>query len=761
MKTSVRIFSLALALAAIFSCSTIDALQERVDNIESRVTALETVSSAINGNIQALQAIASGQAINKVEEKDGNYVLTLSNGTTMTLTQGSVGMGKAPLMSIDKDGYWMVDYQDGNGATYITDDKTGEKIVAVGQDGVTPLFSVSADGYWTVSYNGGSSCSAVLDVNGNRVKAVASSSGEDSYFADVEYSDEKLVLTLKNGEQYTVPVVGGFLCKVNGADTDVTFRLGEKKTFSVEMKGIASTVITAPKNWEAYLTGASLSIIAPSEATTKAALADTRTDVNIVAFSEGGHIAIAKVRVQLDGSASVYDPAASIALTEAKTASLKFTVTTENATSWYYLLRAASETAPSATEVIADGTKGTDAEVLVEDLKANTEYVLYVLPCGDVNNGPLASYKASTSDFTNLYEAWEAGEEITVGSETFSKAKNGPGLLITSADGQKVESTWVNAGTYGAFFVQDGAFANLRADAFTKSVIVIGVTPGSRPTVKLTAQIVLDGADCNLVLKNLSVDMSALTNQFIPNGKAYGKIIVDDCYIDLQWPLTEKFNTAMTGFEMVNSDILVDWASGNTNKPFIVSAHVGGTTCGDFTFSNNVVWSNSGKKEFHLCGTPYSGTNTYEAISVTNNTFYNINNGLNSNGREKAMFRVKKVTSLKVEGNIVYDTAPDSKTVSTRPHFNWIYTDSMKIADLKTATTMNTQNLIDIAESCSLYGNDGKEWTLGFKNLIHWQSGTASANTVIDSWDNPFKSEDAVNGAFEVTAEYEDYGAKR
>lgn len=401
MKTNHKLITIAASFLAMVACGNIDDLEDRVDKIENRVSALEKVAEAINGNVQALQAIASGQAINSVEEKDGAYVLNLSNGKTITLQQGNIGIGKAPLMSVDKDGYWMVDYQDGKGAVYLKDDE-GQKIVAVGQNGVTPMFGVSEDGYWTVSYNGGSSFAPVLDVKGEKVKAVAGSSTEDSYFAGVEYDNESLVLTLKNGEQYKVPVVGGFLCKINGASDEEVFRKGEKKTFSVEQKGIASTIITAPKGWEAYLTSSVLSIQAPADVTTKAALADTRTDVSVVAISEAGHIAIAKVRVKVDGSVSVYDPAASVALVEATVSTLKFNVTTENAASWYWMVRKSGEAAPEVSELISDGTKGSDAVVTVEGLMGQTEYVMYVLPCGDVNNGPIAAFKATTADYSNL-----------------------------------------------------------------------------------------------------------------------------------------------------------------------------------------------------------------------------------------------------------------------------------------------------------------------------------------------------------------------
>ena len=501
MKTNFRVFLMIAAAVAAIGCNSLDDLQERVDKIDNRVTALEKVADAINGNIAALQAIASGQAINGIEEKDGAYILTLSNGSTITLNQGSVGMGKAPIMSIDKDGYWMVDYQDGNGAVNITDD-AGEKIQAVGNNGVTPMFGVTDDGYWTVSYNGGVSYTPVVDTQGNRVKAVAESSGEDSYFAGVEYKDESLVLTLKNGEQYKVPVTGGFLCKINGADGTVTFRLGEKKTFSVEQKGISSTIITKPEGWEAYLTSSVLSIQAPSQVATKAVMADTRTDVSIVAISEAGHIAIAKVHVMVDGSVSVYDPAASVALVEATVNSLKFNVSTENATSWYYMLRPAGEAVPSAADLISSGTKGTDSVVLVEGLKGQTEYVMYVLPCGDASNGPVATYRASTSNYSNLYEAWQDGAELKIGSQTFSKAKNGNANLVT-AQNQNIYGAWVNDGTYGIFFIEDGASAVLNS-GFNKSVLIVGNKPGTRPTVDVSAQITVAGAETDLVLKNVS-----------------------------------------------------------------------------------------------------------------------------------------------------------------------------------------------------------------------------------------------------------------
>ena len=770
MKTYSRFFFVAAAFMLSAACNSLDDLQERVDRIEGRVTALEKVAEAVNGNIQSLQAIAEGQAINKVEEKDGAYILTLSNGTTLTLQQGSIGMGKAPLMSIDKDGYWMVDYQDGKGAVYITDDE-GEKIVAVGQNGVTPMFGVSEDGYWTISYNGGGSFAPVLDTNGDKVKAVAGSSTEDSYFAGVEYTDEALILTLKNGEQYKVPVVGGFLCKIDGADDEVVFRVGEKKTFSVEQKGIATTIITAPQGWEAYLTNSVLSIQAP--AVTKAILADTRTDVSVVAISAAGHLAIAKVRVKLDGSVSVYDPAANIALAEATVRSLKFNVTTENATSWYWMLCKAGDAAPGAADIISQGTKGTDATVLVEGLLGQTDYVLYVLPCGDVNNGPIAVFKATTADYSNLFEAWEAGAEIKIGSQTYSKAKNGKAALVKSAD-QRIWGGWFNDGTFGAVFLDEGASAFIQAsEGYNKSVVVIGNVPGTRPVVKINGAFAVDGSD--FILKNVSIEMAdgIGSNAAIYSNTAMGRLILDDCRVDMRYPMLKRFDEKgtgvgkMTGVEIIDCDFCVNWASDNIAfskpAPFFINTHAGGADCGDLIVRNNVFWSKGDKQEFHICAGPWVKDTKFNDVVLENNTFYNVNCGeLLSVERQRAMIVTSTLNSFSFSGNIAYDTDPDSKTVSTRAHFVWLNSTQMKLDALQKATTVSTQNLIDIAEYCSLLttnANGGADWGNGLINLITWQTG--SNNQIIDSWKNPFAVENVENGYFVTTDEYKAYGAQR
>ena len=132
MKTTLRFWAAIAVTAGLFAgCSDLEDYKNKVDELDGRVTALETITTNLNKNIEALQTLYSGATINSAT-KDANNVWTivLSNGETLTLNQGSVGVANAPVMSVDKDGYWMVDY-DGNGGNAPEYIKNGEDKVLV------------------------------------------------------------------------------------------------------------------------------------------------------------------------------------------------------------------------------------------------------------------------------------------------------------------------------------------------------------------------------------------------------------------------------------------------------------------------------------------------------------------------------------------------------------------------------------------------------------------------------------------------------
>ena len=110
MKAKYILTGATAAMLMMAACTDTSEISERIDNLESRVTALEAVIEGLNNNVVALQAIAEGNTISDVQEAGGIYTITLANGDKIVLNQGSVGMGKAPLLSLDAQGNWMVDY---------------------------------------------------------------------------------------------------------------------------------------------------------------------------------------------------------------------------------------------------------------------------------------------------------------------------------------------------------------------------------------------------------------------------------------------------------------------------------------------------------------------------------------------------------------------------------------------------------------------------------------------------------------------------
>ncbi len=429
MNTLKSIIVSSLCALALSSCVSSEELDTRIKDLNSRVSMLEAVVGGLNQNVIALQAIAEGKAINSVTQKDGRYIITLSNGQVLTLNQGSIGMGKAPLLSIDASGHWMVDYQDGAGVQPVM--YNGAPAIAIGTDGITPIFGVDADGYWTVSYDEGRNFSRVLDVNGMPVKAVADSSAGDSYFANVEYTDEYLTLTLKNGQKYTVPVDGGFFFKINVGEGDQVYQYGERKTYSVEKKGVADYSIIVPEGWNASISEMILTVTAPPKPETKATLADSRKDLSVIAFSNAGHVAVSKVKIYLSGA--IYPgevAAAGVSCVKATAMSLTFRVILENTTSWKYVFRKAVEPAPSVADMMLEGVTGTDTDITFEGLDAETNYSLYVLPYNESEgNGAIASNSASTTAFSDLYEAYLAGQDIMIAGERYNKFGT-PAILV-------------------------------------------------------------------------------------------------------------------------------------------------------------------------------------------------------------------------------------------------------------------------------------------------------------------------------------------
>ena len=554
----------------------------------------------------------------------------------------------------------------------------------------------------------------------------------------------------------------GFLFRID-ADGVQTFVLGQTRTYAVTRKGVSATTVVAPDGWFVKLSETQISITAPHTAATKSAvITDSGTDVSVIAVSEQGYVTMAKVTTELDVTQSVDDPFATLTLGNVGAYSAEVNVEVQNHSEWFWMLKESSETAPEAAD-LKEANAGSDSRVTLST-EPETNYTFYVLPVSGKKNGKVAKLSFTTTAVTSYYEAWEAGREIKVGSRTYSKANNGKAMFITGNKEQQIYDAWVNKGNYGIFFIDEGSSAFFNNAGYTKPVIVIGNVPGTRPAVKMNQNILVIGTD--LAFRNVSVEMADGVGKMVSGNQAMGRMVLEDCRVDLKYPLLNRYsyssNTGdMEGVEILDCDVLVDWASDNNTEPFLITAHVGGSDCGDLTVRNNVFWSASGKKEFHLCASQYSGTTKFGAVVLRNNTFYNLNNGKLSSSpqRDKALIRASSVGSFYTGGNIFYDSAPVSKNVADRPHFTLLYAGGMTVAELQAATTAASKSLINIAENCYLKGTDGADWNAGLTSLIKWKDG--SSYKEIDSWTNPFKSEDAETGKFVTTNAYSEYGAQR
>ena len=736
MKLINTIFALALASASIISCTqTLAPVAEPQDFSEE--------TARLNNNVAAAQALAQGQVINSVNVSGSVYNILLANGTQLRIDNKV--RSNAPYVEF-KDGEWLVD------ETVLTDAQGGKVALEF-----LPEFAVNAEGKWTVSAAGKETVlkSAAADV-------------ETGYFAGIEHTETAFSVTTRSASVLSVPVAAGFLFKIDATGVQ-SFVLGQTRSYTVIRNGISAATVVAPEGWEVKLSEAQISVTSPHSPVTKSVVADSKTDVSVIAVSTAGYVTIAKIVTDLDETVSATDPFATLAMGDIKAYSAKANVTLQNQTAWYWMLKKSSETAPSAEEIKAANTGSDTALTLATE--PETDYTLYVLPVGEKKDGAISKISFTTTAVTSYYEAWEAGAEIKIGSQTYSKAKNGKATLITGNKTQQIWGGWFNDGTFGAIFVDEGSTAFFKNAGYNKPVVVIGNVPGTRPVVEIREQIAVNGVD--LAFKNVSVKMvdGMAGGKFIYSNTEMGRMILDGCYVDLKYPVLQRFNNndgttagKMAGVEVIDCDVCVNWASDNTAQPLLVNTHAGGAELGNVTIKNNVFWSKVDKKEFHLVASQYSGKYTkFNSIVVENNTFYNVNNGLASKGRDRAMIVASALNDISLSGNIVYDTNPDSKSVSTKPHLTWLAvlkTDDGGIGTGVAAAAMTNTlgNLVNIAELCTVTDGVTSEWTKGMINLITWEAGGWSE---IASWKNPFAVENVENGYFVTTDEYKAYGAQR
>lgn len=726
MKTITRIIAAVLLGGGISAaCSDLSDLEKKVESLESRVTALETLLPNINGNVEALQVLVNGTTINSATQSNGVWTIILSNGETITLTAGSIGVGNPPVMSVDKDGYWMVDY--GTGAEYLL--MNGEKVKAVGTDGTTPVFGVDADGFWTVSYDGGKTFTQVKGADGQPVSALPTGETQDPYFADVRLENGVFTVVLRSGETLTIPVVPDFLCSIESNGV-LTYNYSETKPYNVTMKGVASTMVTAPSGWKAVLKDNILTVTAPA-APTKATLADSGSDVCILAFSTSGYAAIAKVQVRLsDAPEAVVTPIASVTAGEATETTLTYNVALVDATSYKYIHQKETETAPDAAKIAADGVESTETSLTLSGLESSTAYVLYVLPINGDKQGAVAEGKNTTLKkmIASYYELYKAGGTITIDGKQFSMATHGEATLMAE-DG--------NITTNGVYFLKEGVAAAYTGGGAINQLIVIGDKEGTRSTFKISKDTYIklnDGAKGTgyLVFHNIVFDQSAESTQYaitVNFNESFPLILFSDCKIMQNSKKPIFYISSST--RSIGNLIFTDCDCNVTQAQAFLSTGASTAEYGTYTVKNCIFYGD-GNIKFNLHG---GNSVIFQNIVFTNNTFVNVT------AKDNVFFNCGTVANTTITGNLLFMNAAMEANLSI------VYSKNVNIkgGSVKDNICYTGQTNTFMA----IYG--GKDnWFEGVEEITKLEVDPFTGGTF-----------DTDNGKFVPTAEYASYGAQR
>ena len=213
-------------LATLIGCGQYDdsELKSDINDLKSRMAALEQQCKNMNENLTSLQAI-----VDAIQKQDGivsvtdlpdgqGYSVKFVSGKVIYLYNGKNGTdGVTPKISVRKDSdgiyYWTED-----GDWLIVD---GKKVRAVGLDGkdgqsgddgkdaVTPQLKI-VDGFWYISYDNGKYWTKLGKATGENGKDGQDGDDGDVFFKSVIVEDGYAVFVMNDSEQTTlkIPIAG-------------------------------------------------------------------------------------------------------------------------------------------------------------------------------------------------------------------------------------------------------------------------------------------------------------------------------------------------------------------------------------------------------------------------------------------------------------------------------------------------------------------------------------------------------------------------
>lgn len=285
MKKIKYIILSIFSLATLFSCSDREDIRNDIDDLNARLAQLEALMPQVNENITLYQGLINGKymIVGYAEDKDGDYILDLSNGESF---QVNVHAGGQPTLSIGADGNWYYTYN--NDVAQLLTDESGNPVSAK----LTPQFRVDENGYWQYSFGDDNWLGGIGEANPNKTFG--------SIFSNVTFENDKLKLTWQSGGQTItkeVPLFEGLFLTITDL-TDVTvpveFSVGQSRTWQIEQGPKVKQIVIETIDWKVVVGESSMTVTAPNKN-----LMESEYKLVLKIFSEEGYCRAVTIPVKL------------------------------------------------------------------------------------------------------------------------------------------------------------------------------------------------------------------------------------------------------------------------------------------------------------------------------------------------------------------------------------------------------------------------------------------------------------------------------
>lgn len=233
-----------LLMCGFTACDTTD-LERDINSLKDRVEDYEAQVQKLNDDMNIIRVLLDGNKTITSYSFDGtNYTLTLSNGETLTLTQGVVG-ANYPSITIDEEsGNWIIAGKDSGVKAEAEDGKDAP---------YTPQFKIENENWW-VSYDGKNTWENL------GVVATGTPSDKKSPITEVDTRDPNFIKITLEGEQdpRVIPVIRDLVCKITEpelADGEMWYIGSKGATLKVKVNIQPGDIIrpVVPADWKAEM----------------------------------------------------------------------------------------------------------------------------------------------------------------------------------------------------------------------------------------------------------------------------------------------------------------------------------------------------------------------------------------------------------------------------------------------------------------------------------------------------------------------------